>query len=354
MSEIRPLTSIRGIAAISVLLFHLKQELPVLVPQLDAVLPIFRWGHIGVDLFFMLSGFILSLVYQRDWRWSRHGYVRFLMKRMARIYPVHLFTLLVMALLVLLAHSANIKTGGNYSASSFFYNLFLLQAFPGGYMSWNHPSWSISVEFFAYLIVFPPSLLLFRNRSSGPALVVTSFILLLPYLYVRELLGTGAWEPFSRIFFEFLSGAALYTGLRDRPDLARIFSRILPVIPLLVLAALLVPQHPLPAWQIRSLIILSCPVVIGGLFANQGFICRLMNRPWPRYLGVISYSLYMCQALVEKSFKVLLPVSSFAESSLGVRWLLVAIHLLAPVFCAALLYHLIEEPARRLIQRLAK
>src|SRR5947199_2767956 len=73
-TEFSALTSLRGVAALTVLIFH--------------VIPDFR-GYLAVDLFFLLSGFVLTHVY-REIELSRQSYFNFLKSRLARIYPVHL------------------------------------------------------------------------------------------------------------------------------------------------------------------------------------------------------------------------------------------------------------------------
>src|SRR6185437_5078025 len=86
------LTGLRGIAAIWVVLFHLFW------PGID---PVTRTGYLGVDIFFILSGFVLSHVYFcKEEFFTRSGYRRFLLTRLARIYPLHLATLIFLLIIV--------------------------------------------------------------------------------------------------------------------------------------------------------------------------------------------------------------------------------------------------------------
>ena len=90
--ESRALTGLRGVAAMLVLLHHVylhlgvERHLPVLEPML-------RRGYLGVDLFFVLSGFVISMAYG-GWfdgsgpRWFTN-YLRFLARRVARLWPLH-------------------------------------------------------------------------------------------------------------------------------------------------------------------------------------------------------------------------------------------------------------------------
>lgn len=145
LAEIRTLTGLRGYAALWVMFFHYTAGL-----QGDGVLlAIARQGMCGLTTFFVLSGFILAHVYAERFRSGvdRAGYRDFLWARFARIYPLHLATLLAWLVLV--------PPQPQDTAFAFALNLVLLQSW--GFinpLNWNQPSWSVSIEFFAYL-VFP-------------------------------------------------------------------------------------------------------------------------------------------------------------------------------------------------------
>lgn len=156
MTRLDRLTSLRGIAALYVVLFHCQ----VFIPGFD----LRPWtglldkGYLAVDFFFILSGFILAYVYARDFDAGRGSYRRFLFLRLARVGPVHLAMLLAAAVVILPAYGfgevANMTNSPRTLASS----VLLLHAWGGDRaLSWNFPSWSISAEWFAYLI-FPAAL----------------------------------------------------------------------------------------------------------------------------------------------------------------------------------------------------
>ncbi|MGB2665793.1 MAG: acyltransferase family protein, partial [Candidatus Acidiferrum sp.] len=82
------LTGIRAVAAIFVVFFHFGDSFAALFPAFGVLRPIYKSGDMGVDLFFMLSGFVLSLNYLDGFRTiSRGSYRKFLRARLARIYP---------------------------------------------------------------------------------------------------------------------------------------------------------------------------------------------------------------------------------------------------------------------------
>ncbi len=93
--DLKPLTSLRFIAAFWVLLYHFKDHLGLGLGQFGLVAD----GYLGVDLFFTLSGFILAHVYLIQFEGGRFGYGGFLKNRIARVYPMHLAALGAMIVL---------------------------------------------------------------------------------------------------------------------------------------------------------------------------------------------------------------------------------------------------------------
>ena len=124
-------------------------------------------GYLWVEFFFALSGFVLTYVYGARVRelWRAQGYFSFLRARLARLYPLHLFMLLlILALNYLLPWITGMTGhGADYAHiykspmtwPSFFANLVLIQAWNlFRWLTWNGVSWFVSVEFFLCLL-FP-------------------------------------------------------------------------------------------------------------------------------------------------------------------------------------------------------
>ncbi len=102
--EIKALTGLRIIAAVWVVLFHFRPLLSDAAPGFrDALAPVLNCGAQGVDLFFILSGFVLTWNYldRMGWSWSTRGTLHFLWLRLARVWPVYLVTLHLAALWVI-------------------------------------------------------------------------------------------------------------------------------------------------------------------------------------------------------------------------------------------------------------
>ena len=154
-------------AAMAVVLFHVPFTLTRTVGW--TVLPD---GPLGVSFFFILSGFILSHVYGG----TRFGVANFYRKRLARIYPLHVLTLLAWIVLFFGQWGNSLPDRVNSGIA----NVLLLHAFFSGplfNLGYNAVSWSISVEAFFYLL-FP--ILVRRNACYGLFIAYTIMFLVLP------------------------------------------------------------------------------------------------------------------------------------------------------------------------------
>src|ERR1035437_252958 len=87
-NEIKSLTGVRGIAACSVMFYHLSHIRPFAQYNFRIV----SKGYLCVDLFFVLSGFVMALVYSKTFQHgcTKRDYRKFLFNRMARVFPLHL------------------------------------------------------------------------------------------------------------------------------------------------------------------------------------------------------------------------------------------------------------------------
>ena len=151
---------LRGFAALSVVVYHVIEHLKWTSFPADGLLVWFRVGWMGVDLFFVVSGFVIALSAFGliDRLGSRGFHLSFMRRRISRILPLHYLTCLVFLAFVISAFILQKGFFGNLlSHLGFFHNL-----------NWrwsgsiNGPNWSIGVEMQFYLI--------FRSLlCSGPA-----------------------------------------------------------------------------------------------------------------------------------------------------------------------------------------
>ena len=325
-----------------------------------------RHGWAAVDFFFVLSGFVLMAGFAGRLT-DANALGRYAVRRLARLYPLHLVTLVVLVALVGyggLRDDVDPFTGG-YSLTALAQCLTLTQGFTLNQLSWNFPSWSISLELWAGLL-FGLTLWLFRARAS---IVFVLYVLGLATLLVilPEPQGTAS-TPAEALFiaahyiFGFFVGALLFD----------LFARLVrggvhpprwaewPAVGIMILCFLFADQIPAMA-----MIGLSAVVIL--IFAFEaGQVSVLLNRPAPQAAGAWSYSIYLTHPL----WTVILTnaITSLAEytghaalkrDAWGERFVLggpFAMDLLM-LLCLALVlatswltYRLIEQPGRALAQ----
>jgi peptidoglycan/LPS O-acetylase OafA/YrhL len=347
--DIRPLTSLRFFAAMWVVIYHYWPNLTAVVP------PLVGKGYLGVELFFTLSGFILCHVYLDSVGGGQFRYGGFLWARLARIYPLHLATLVGVGVMALGAQAAGRTIDANVlSWSALPANLLMVHAWGlAPTAGWNHPSWSISAEWFAYLSfpLFAWSALRLRTR---PWLAVAGALAALAALYAvfQGLAGfplthaTIAWGAL-RIVPCFALGCAVNLLWRAHAVRRRGFAGLgafFSGVGILFAAQLSAPDAMLVA-LFGALIFSLASLTSSGETSGGG---RLFV-----YLGEISYSIYMIcipwKLLFVNGVSTLFGYDK-AHLPLGV-WL---VFLGSVVPLAAISYHLIERPARGLMRRWAE
>jgi peptidoglycan/LPS O-acetylase OafA/YrhL len=339
--HIKPLTSMRFFAAYWVVLFHYWPHLAV-----AGTPPLIAKGYLGVELFFVLSGFILCHVYLPQLEEGRFRYGEFLWARLARIYPMHLVTLIAMGLMAGAALAIGLSVDPNVlSLAALPANLTLTQAWGlAPTAGWNHPSWSISAEWFAYL-TFPAFAALAIAVRRWPGVAVAGALAFMAVLYAvyqsltGELLtqATIAWGAL-RIVPCFALGCALFLAWRSSVADRR---KALAGAAFFLIAVIAAAQFQAPDVVIVSgfaglIITLAQVSKAGSSFGSQPFLV---------YLGEISYSVYMVCIPWEVLFvNVAAKFVHLSDKQLPAWLWLVFVVTLVPVAAAS--HHLIEKPAR--------
>jgi peptidoglycan/LPS O-acetylase OafA/YrhL len=354
------LTSLRGLAALWVVVHHLGKDMVDFLGRFPLLEPLVGIGHAAVPYFFILSGFVLAYNYALDFphvTLSRYG--AFIARRLARIYPVHLFTLLGMLAVVLLAARLgySIHRQDRFSAPDFVLNLFLVQSWkPTSDLNWNGPAWSISSEWFAYLLF--PLVCVALNRLRSPRLAWLAVVL--AWLVAVAFYTVGGFLRFQYLLAvvpTFLAGCAIWALVRLRPGRA-VGPRWLPDLVLLAIVAtpLLVALVPglseRTRHQLDMGVLVTCFAATILLFARLGNSCSAVWRSKPLlFLGEVSYSLYMVHMPVLIVCQKVLPAERFGTAGLGVRVgvLLVYVGLIAVATLAT--YFVVENPARKYLGR---
>lgn len=343
-AEVTQLTGLRALAAWSVVLFHSGY---MLQPLSNSIFRLTRAGYLGVDVFFVLSGFVIAYNYMDGSRRSGgKGWREFFWMRFARLYPVHLFTLLVSLLLYLTVRMAALHTVKDFSgwtARTFIANVFMVHAWlPHPHDSWNNASWSISCEWFAYLL-FP--LIVYagvRRISPRMGLVIASLAATAPAL-ILWIKNDVPFFNLIEVSFEFAAGCLIYVSFKSlRGNTAvRYAAGGLVLAGTLMLMAL----HDLKIGVGARWAVSLFPLLVMYIAVSTGVVRRILCSRLLVYWGKASYSLYMTHNLTLWSLKYFLPNhDSVADAARYV------IYLLTIAVVAMLTYHFVEEPARKALR----
>ncbi|MDF2823854.1 MAG: acyltransferase 3 [Mycobacterium sp.] len=368
--EIRALSGLRIVAALWVVLFHFRPLLEQAAPGFrSALAPVLDSGAQGVDLFFILSGFVLTWSYldRMGPQWSTRSTLRFLWLRLARVWPIYLVTMhLAAAWIIFTLYVGHIPseafrelTAGNYLRQFFLVQLWFEPFFDG--TSWNGPAWSISAEWLAYLLFGALILVVFRiaHATRGRGLLLLALAASLPPTLL--LLATGyfytPWSWLPRIVMQFIAGALACAAVRKLhlSDRSRYAAGWLSVLFGGAIVGLLYwfDAHPSPKiYDLAGLVdVLFVPLVVALAIGAGSLPAFLSTRPMV-YLGHISFSLYMVHEIVHTAWNW--AVLQFEWVLVPQPWakLVVAGLILGALAASAVLYHLVEEPARLWMRRM--
>ena len=342
--EIVALTSLRGYLSLWVVAYHFWNDAVRLFSWADALSPVARVGHMAVPAFFMLSGFVLSHNYAARFAVLRRAEVlRFLWLRLGRIYPVHVATLLAVAAMVWVSGRAGYQlTDAGYTTGDFVRNVFLVHTWvPDFRLNWNYPSWSISSEWFAYLL-FPFVAAGVLRRLTTPRRAGL-FALLAVAASVGVAVGWRPWPYYELVLVvpTFLAGAAAFALLRGRTGTG---PRRLPEVLVLALgAACFVPSGD----AVAAVLLCGCFALIVALVRCGPGAARVWTAGPVVFLGEVSYSLYMTHTLAQKVLYRLLPAGRFESADVATKVGVVLAYVALVVVCCLATYYLVERPCRR-------
>lgn len=341
MNELRTLTGLRGFAALAVVAYHLRTEIPLVNGSWPVA---FQYGYLGVDFFFILSGFILAYVYQDYGFFKPKGMVRFLGLRLARVYPAHIAALLAFGIFAFGTGYAQVHAE-RFTFAELLTHLTLTSAW-GLHQSnsWNIPAWSISAEMFAYFNL-PILFFLFRrlSRSTGEVsasliFLITGYALLFIVPYFNEgSIGSSTVLALIRVICEFTMGFAGYFLSRQLPAGRPVWRHLL-VFSGLGIGVVLAAGFP------DILVVPLALILITATAWGNWWVPELLSHPVANWLGRISYSLY----LIHYPVLVVFHLAIYRLDPPLLAWSFLAV--LACIGAADLLYRTVEEPMRRRIR----
>ena len=350
--HIHALTGLRGIASLWVLLHHTPNLYPLGEVHLPYLSSLFEKGWLGVDLFFILSGFVISYVYAgKMGAFSWPAAVRFWKLRVARVYPAHIVATLAFAPVYVTAHFAfgYVSPNDTFSVAKLLHAVTLTNGWglPNA-TGWNLPSWSVSSELAAYLAF--PLIVPFTGRARSARVNLLMIATILAGMVGLAIwLNDGssytlAWEfTLLRIASEFLIGTLLFDLYRTLWPAAS-FDAIAAgsLIGIVGLSA-----AGLPAFYDFVLIALFAALVL-SLALSTGLVARVLaSRPLV-YLGKISYSTYLIHTLILLVMGQLLHRIWPAPEEVGAAGLFAVYVAFITTSLAAghVLFHVVEERCR--------
>ncbi len=173
MKTIKNLDVFRGIAAILVLLFHFYTFYSTELLGLSNMFSVLSIGHVGVDLFFVLSGFLITLSL-----WNSKSFSHFFLKRVKRIAPLALATTFIFWGIQTDFSEITLFNITDLFSHIFFFNGF----FPQFYSTINPVTWSISIEM-AFYIVLPMVWIIYAKKNMKKFFTLFSVLVFLSFLY---------------------------------------------------------------------------------------------------------------------------------------------------------------------------
>ncbi|MEZ0225864.1 MAG: acyltransferase family protein [Alphaproteobacteria bacterium] len=340
-ASLLPLTAIRGLAALWVYLYHRSN-----MTSGNAFFTAFaKDGYFGLDIFFILSGFIISYVHFDEFSKPQDvqkNIGRFLLLRLCRIYPLHI--LMLFAFVNLQAPSGGV--------GDFLQHVLLMQSW--GWSNngiWNIPAWSISVEWLIYLL-FPlfacGIFAMARSAVFNIGMIVAALGLWKVYLVTVDQSIHDLVQPMTclpRGILNFVIGVALHNLYRQK------FLEKLPWDAIAVAATLGIAGA---SWarainmQVHDILMIALfTLLIYALTNIRGWANVVFSNRVVVYLGTISYSLYMLQwfylLLIAKYRGIQFAGEPFFD------WHFFA-ETLGLIAVSALSYHCLEHPARKWIR----
>lgn len=359
----------RGIACLLVAIYHLN------VAHSLYFLPLFQNGAPILELFFVISGFVMALAFADGIRNGR-GAAAYLIRVFGRVFPLHWVTLAPLVLLASVKALAGAENGGFYGAMSLdalVPQVFNLQTWVGKGLTWNFPAWTLSGEMAAYLVF---AIIMMSLQSRAWRLMASILVIIITgAVFASELAPREHYNVISlaRCFVGFFVGYVLYDLWRLRQVQSPALATALEIIAVVALVVSLHARFDGLAYFLNYPLVAFLVYVFA---TGKGLVSKMIAIPPLLWLGKVSFSLYMIHAVVKtyisEGFYALERFTDqqfyfwFAHPlggepvrliSLGSHWannVMLAAYLATVFAAAALLYKLVEEPTRKGAQQASK
>ncbi|MFC5455921.1 acyltransferase family protein [Prosthecobacter fluviatilis] len=351
MAKIPELESVRGLAAFLIVFYHL----PAWNPFMDITLK--SHAVLMVELFFVLSGFVICTAYKARVQ-DVQDLFRFQFLRFGRLYPVHVLFLGVYLLIELLKYYAQVRLGFSSAhnqpfkennLTAFVQQLLLLQAIgpTGNSLTFNWPAWSISVEFYTYLI-FGVVICFFKQVK---AYLFSGFVVVSLAMLSTQI--TFGFDDLARCLAGFFLGCLTAIFVEKK-------KLMLPgYVPLFFFIAVVAFVIHVPPRPFHLLFFFLSAALIGSLVMSQGGVLKsvLQARPLTA-LGAISYSMYMSHTAIIWGLNQMIrlglrrsEVNGAPQLSMCEAVIALMLTVLLTIFVASLVYRWVEKPWREKSRR---
>ena len=284
-----PLQSFRGFFAITIVLMHFR--INTSIHKSDFI----QNASLAVDFFFVLSGFVIAYKYYGKIK-SKNDFLFFLKKRFLRLYPLHILTLFIFIIIELLKLYAQINTNFNVTYLAFeshnnFYslikNLFLIQGFSG--WSFNQPSWSISTEFYTYILF---ALIIYKFMYPYKILLLLILFFGITILFNNNYSSLATYINLERTIYGFFLGAVTFLFYKKKN---KKINYPLPLCLIIISIIYISAAHKLDeniSYLIAGLFF-SFTIFFTAKLNNNNLLYKLLSNNFFVYLGGISYGIYM-------------------------------------------------------------
>jgi peptidoglycan/LPS O-acetylase OafA/YrhL len=296
--------------------------------------------NLFVDLFFTISGFVIASQYLNRVGNGR-SIGRFLWRRLARIYPLHLATLAFYVLIAVLFHLGliRVENAARYPFSDIPAQVFLLHAIDGQRLTFNFPSWSLSAEMCCYLVF--PCIAFIGLRWPKMVIGLAVAAALGNTLYVL-LWGTSLWPDWINQGGEFRALPAFFLGVALCLFRARVGHVPLGMVLLPAFLLFIAAGWAFPVMVSLGLVYL---IAIAAVHCDVAKVATPLVRLGLGRWAYLTYSTYMLHV----------PVATFVVTALerflphwpGISLVLVLVAMVVLVFVSMASFRLFEDPVRR-------
>ncbi len=333
---------LRAIAAFFVLLSHVAEKNLGLFGG-EMFYFWFHAGEFGVDIFFIVSGFIMSYTTQNIHQ-TPYAFFTFIKKRIIRIIPLYWFlTFIALAIFIVIPEKVN-SSGGFETVP--FQSFFLLPILRDEVYLLN-VGWTLRYEFIFYFI-FSIGLLFSKNIGTFLVILVLSLLMIIPSVLDLSSLHDYYYNFLNNLFFEFALGILLFRLTQKIKNIPNMLSILFIVVGFILFYTL--QSGMIELTNIRG--------VDSGLIALMicfGFVSLepyFIKNPIELFmkLGVASYSTYLLHPFILSAFRMIYnKVPQF--SSLN-EIIITAILIVTSLFFGYLCYIFIEKNLIKITKRL--